>query len=387
MRQLVLLALLLVAPVAALAKTHHDSFPRHGSLAPDRVEGRVRVGLEERARRMAETLRGEFSEDGTVEILPAGADLSKTQTTSTKPAANPFKRGNSISWKKQWAEHAELSTWDPNTGHAFRVRLSEASLDVLRYVDTEAHSGHGSSSFANSLLEVAADKSYKLAPDCCCNLKTGKSPFDRDRIEKPYTHTHYQRIGLMKIGCTATMIDERVAITAAHCLMNKAGGEAYDIKDAAITFGQDGAPAHARKTYKALETWVLTKYKNGDADYDMGYVVLEERAGKKLGWVGLKANVDGEIVELAGYPQEEPSNMFFLMRDKCKLTNHWFTVQSSHWCDTEGGNSGSAIVTTDHKYVVAVHDGVNGDRKSNFALQLESPGTYEAVLAIKKQYA
>lgn len=374
---------------------HHTT--RTGSVSEIRPEAQAEddarsSNFEAGLKKFAATLKAEVVPEGTVVPLEPGQQITE-QPVREKPSKlkiREMRRGG-----------MSLSTWDPVTKRAYAIKLSGGSRRVLRDVDSRPDGG----SFANSLVEADAEAEAEeeeeggpnmsaaplslveelagtaLAPKCCCGVG-----FARVKVAKPYESKKFKKIGMVKLGCTATMIGERVAVTAGHCVWDLKNKKPYALADMDLYLGRDG-PGGIKTTHKAQETWVASLYKQGKDDYDVGFIVLKTKPS--VGYFGFKADKAGKV-ELAGYPlQTKTAGVHqHMWRDECTLVDPAKTVVSTHKCDTEGGNSGSAVAGTgtDSEYIYAIHSGVLKDTSNNVATQIYSPGNFEMMKTMKYKF-
>jgi V8-like Glu-specific endopeptidase len=162
--------------------------------------------------------------------------------------------------------------------------------------------------------------------------------------------------GRLSMGCTAALIGNRVLLTAAHCVWDKETNSWASFPT--FSAGQDGAT----RPYGSKQVWRMTipagymscSTNNDCRAHDWAVLVLREDQALNVGYFGFSNVKDGQL-NLAGYPQSKNREMWY---DHCPLFSDegaWI----KHRCDTEPGNSGSAIykIKNGNRYVVAVHGG------------------------------
>lgn len=171
-------------------------------------------------------------------------------------------------------------------------------------------------------------------------------------------------------GCTATMIGPRHAVTAAHCLHDGAGSWYWP-----LYFSPGHKGEGANRTPNGAYRKVVARYaRTYDAGWDYGLMILEDRPETaSLGWLGFgwwssDAFYENRPLRIFGYPtaanpceaspNADGSCGGYMYQSFCSV----FDVTSDvlyHKCDTQGGNSGSALqswVGSD-LYVLGVHKG------------------------------
>lgn len=114
-------------------------------------------------------------------------------------------------------------------------------------------------------------------------------------------------------GCTATLIGPRHAITAAHCIYNRAnsawaGGFTLTPGRAGANwaYGQAIAPSPNFTWYFTPEQWRQANPSGGASQYDIGILIIPARLGDQAGWMGWFYGTDnyigGRTIYNRGYP-------------------------------------------------------------------------------------
>lgn len=176
-----------------------------------------------------------------------------------------------------------------------------------------------------------------------------------NRFHRYYTQGYapYSAIGYLSSPggrCTAYLVGPRHLVTAAHCL-HPSGNTRGIYSASRITFYLRRNCVTTGSLYRVSQVLVYSEYKNnGDNDYDIACLLLTSTVSSWMGFAyrDPMPTVSGEI---CGYPHDQ-GECFYCARCSDVERAGWWIFRSNtrleYTCDTEGGMSGSPVITDDH---------------------------------------
>jgi len=195
---------------------------------------------------------------------------------------------------------------------------------------------------------------------------------DKSQLEHPYN-----LIGKLVTDyvydCTASLIGEDLALTAAHCVVNRHGQISNNI---VFKLALNNGEAIDRARVIADESVVgsLTKYR-AQPNLDWAIIKLDKALGKKYGHFDLRMSPNIEAarditISFAGYSGITSNKNSMDIQDNCQFRDTVSRFELfSHDCDSNGGDSGAPLFECHNNrcYIMAVHIGsiiVDPDRRT-----------------------
>jgi V8-like Glu-specific endopeptidase len=247
------------------------------------------------------------------------------------------------------------------------------------------------------------------------------------RVRWPNTSSDFPRdtIGKVGLACTGTLFEQRLVLTAFHCLLTKSGGW---VSDATFSAGRDsginpyGTVDHVWKYWDQAfidgRCYDPANYTENCAKYDWAVLVLGSTPtasnGARPGYMGFAAQANDTLVANyamyhAGYagcldpepPKENGSCVYdALWHQTFTCSTGTFTGAVNGWnrlfwhgCDATAGHSGGALYSwspgSNGPYIVATHVGSNASdphsANPNLAFRLDQ-GLFDAMLYWRSIY-
>ncbi len=169
-------------------------------------------------------------------------------------------------------------------------------------------------------------------------------------------------VGMLELGCTVTHIGNGLLVTAGHCI------------DASVKRGPD-APCWDKMTVRwnfraglennEISHCVRVLGAEFNKQFDYAVLIVDNPPPEKVDVdFSVRPNNDTKIT-LFGYPMKRPLewSQFCVVRpttdQRSSSPNSHYTGKDRflHQCDTEAGNSGSAIIDSTTLKIVGVHNG------------------------------
>lgn len=142
--------------------------------------------------------------------------------------------------------------------------------------------------------------------------------------------------------CSATMVDSRWLLTAAHCVTTSAGSVYSAASIDACTLGnyQTGAAC-----FSATQVRVAGGY-SGDGDFNDDYAVVRLSGSPGVGWMAVSSASDSTIKGATGYNVGYPGRATVCNVNSASRINPAFSAIKAYWSTGDViGLSGSRIKT------------------------------------------
>ena len=205
----------------------------------------------------------------------------------------------------------------------------------------------------------------------------------------------YSAIGyLAPDGCTAYLVGPRHLITAAHCVHSRTNTQdIYSGSQLTFYLRRNCEDSRYGIEYEVSDVQVYSQYRcSGNSNYDIAYLLLTSTVSDWMGYAyrDPMPTVSGEI---CGYPEDMkdsnsiPSECFYCSKcnDVRRMRTGLFgwgrnSKRLEYTCDTEGGMSGSPVMTDDHDsssqlYSYGVH--TEGSRCRNKGVRITRNRFYD----------
>ena len=179
-------------------------------------------------------------------------------------------------------------------------------------------------------------------------------------------------VGQLNVGCTATHIGDGLVLTAGHCISRSPRSGSDNCHLLGVVWGNRGAKPELKSSN--CKSVVMRKY---DSTYDFALLRVNNPP---------KASVS---IDLAFSSQKVPLTMLSYPRMRplewsgyCTL--HAYTDPARilkkflHDCDSEGGSSGAALISTDSLAIVGLHNGASDEL--NYGMYLSASDELITVL-------
>jgi V8-like Glu-specific endopeptidase len=165
---------------------------------------------------------------------------------------------------------------------------------------------------------------------------------DRETVDSHHPEL-VASLGRLPHGCTAAMVGRRLALTAAHCVLDKESG---DVHPQLGTFeaGFDQGSVSAKTWISAA--WVGTENPEQNRTRDWAILLLQDDIGDQTGWLGLEKNLEGEFpvtTNLLAYASDRMAGAVPLITKNCYIHKEDGEGRLLHDCDAVSGSSGGPM--------------------------------------------
>lgn len=208
----------------------------------------------------------------------------------------------------------------------WRLSLKQTITFTLLFLTIVAMTGCGSQSASDTKNIFGTDNRQPIASS-----------------SQPWTS-----IGRMNNGCTATLIDARLVLTAAHCVFKQDGSWAAD----SFTFSPNMINGVSSESSGTQQVWYGTKTPfstTASVGLDWAVFLLDRDLGNRFGWVGVK-NYNpgvGDYIKLAGYSADYNNGYTGTVDMNCNVrSRHAENGTFNHDCDMTRGASGGPVFAT-----------------------------------------
>ena len=170
--------------------------------------------------------------------------------------------------------------------------------------------------------------------------------------------------GRMSMNCTATHLGHGIVVTAGHCFRAASFRENnLGCDQVTVEWGVRGdRPGYLISRCEM----VLAQETSDKLDYAIFKVTPAPRAELQ---VAAQNPVLGQKITLFGHPRGRPLEWSAACEVLSPDLGGWGENAFSHQCDTEAGNSGSAVLDAETAEIVGVHDG--GIEPYNYATNIQ----------------
>lgn len=158
-----------------------------------------------------------------------------------------------------------------------------------------------------------------------------------DRVELTSKLYPWRTIGHFSSGCTGTLVNRNLVLTAAHCVLDARTGIVHEN----LTFAPNRIDATADVVSSVDWLWWGTNQPDNFRAHDWAIVRLKDNLGDKYGWMGL--NTSPRFVFTAvGYSEDVKEGKSATIHTDCRIMEHSGGLLL-HNCDNSRGASGGPL--------------------------------------------
>lgn len=198
----------------------------------------------------------------------------------------------------------------------------------------------------------------------------GDTPLDKDAVRFPVLptlHPHNTIAQFLPLGCTASLVGHRLALTNAHCVSDKDGRQLNPSKPFELVFRGIRDETRVPVERIVYDEKYRRDTERSDSDYSDDWALLVlARHPERRGYLGLApsnavdtlVNARG-LISVAGHSADLNDGRFITMDWGCRLKSSRRKAVLRYDCATFGGSSGSPILAVEgpykHTRVIGVH--------------------------------
>jgi glutamyl endopeptidase len=254
----------------------------------------------------------------------------------------------------------------PSAGDAPEPSESAGDVEQVEgYARTEASLAEMFAAPTSTTLRDIGEASFGPPP---AEAETVHGPDDRVQIANPSVYPWRAHASLLIVAAdnstwigTGWFIGPHTLATAGHVVFIKNSGvPGRDgwVKSIQVMPGRNGSSlpygSVTSTTFRSVTGWT----NNGDQNFDYGAIIVPTNLGSTVGWFGIGAFSDADILasqgNISGYPGDKPAGTQWYDHRKVASVD---SRKVYYDIDTAGGQSGSAVyrIANGSRYGVAVH--------------------------------
>ncbi|MEY3901093.1 MAG: hypothetical protein RL189_399 [Pseudomonadota bacterium] len=162
-------------------------------------------------------------------------------------------------------------------------------------------------------------------------------------------------VGQLNVGCTATHLGDGLVLTAGHCISRSPRSGSDNCHLLGVVWGNRGAKPELKSSN--CKSVVLRKY---DSTYDFALLRVNNPPKASIN-IDLNFSSQKAPLTMLSFPRMRPLEWsgnctLYAYTDPLRILKKFL-----HDCDSEGGSSGAALISTDSLAIVGLHNGASDD--------------------------